>query len=159
MQQMAPFFASLVFVVALSGAALAEEPIDIVREIYEEHPAEAYPPGGLDRWTPDMQALWLKLAEEEQQRMDGTLDFMGEGLTFDFVIGGQDGEYSSVKIKTVAQIEYEANVMAVVGKGADAPYVLHYGFQRGETEGWRIAEVWIDNDPAWRLSELIKETR
>lgn len=139
-------------------SAFAEaEPIDIVRSLYAGHPYEIAPPGGMDLWTPRMQAIWQKLNEDEAQRVSGELEYYGEGLTVDFMTGTQEFWFDDLKVKTVDQTAGTADVLAVMNNGADAPFALHYDFVRDEAGDWQIAEV--RRDAGWLLSERIQATR
>jgi len=150
---------ALAMLALLPSAALADDqPVDIVRDLYDSFPHETDPPGGMARWTPEMQALWQELNEKQERWMSGQAEFEGEGLSFDFLTGTQESFFDDLKIKIIAQIEYEGSVLAVLNNGAEKPYALRFGFLRDEVEGWQIMEIWHDDAP-WALSELIQETR
>jgi hypothetical protein len=149
--------ASAALMLAAMPAGAADAPIDVVRQLYAGHPHAEDPPGGWEIWMPHMQALWQRLIADERQRASGALDFMGEGLTFDFMTGTQEERFEGLKLKTLMQTEGEAEILASLNNGADAPYALHYGLAWDEIEGWAIAEVWREGH--WRLSELIENTR
>lgn len=149
---------ALAALILLPGTTLGEDqPIDIVRDLYATYPHETDPPGGMARWTPDMQALWAELNEKQTRWMSGEVEFVGEGLNVDFLIGTHEEWFDALKLKTVIQVEYEAQVLAVLNNGADAPYALRFGFVRDDEDGWQIAEVWRDG--SWVLSEQIQQTR
>ena len=134
------------------GLALADErPVDIVSELYDNHPYAQMPPGGMSLWWEDMQALWAPYTGTGQKRGGG------EGLDFDFMTGTEHGSFGRIKITNVIEMEYEAQVRVVLDNGGDELYALNYGFVRDDALGWQISEVWQDD--SWFLSELLRQTR
>ena len=150
--------AMLASLASMVSPALATEAEDLVRELYANHSYDAHPPGGMNRWMPHMQALWQKVIDDNARRANGELEWEGEGLSFDFMIGTQEDFFDGLKVRQVLETEGEARILVKLNNGADQPYALYYGFVRDDELGWQLAEVWRADD-AWRLSELLKQTR
>ncbi|MEO8685664.1 MAG: hypothetical protein ABI414_12585 [Devosia sp.] len=155
LRPLAPAFIALaVFCVP----ALADEPLDIVTDLYANRPYLQDPPGGMDIWWQDLRNLWQAELERRDSAEAQGIDSMGEGLTFDFMINSQEDYFSDLKLKESIPTEGEAEVRAVFDNGGTEPIALLYGFIQTD-DGWKISEVTRPGDEGWRLSDLLKQTR